>query len=222
MLKRLLAALGLLAVSAAGGEAFLLRVYGSSPALAQDAFKALLATIPHDSWQQLNAASGNGQPYNLLKIYDPYGTGAGFTMCNYDGSPPASCPGGSGSGDAWSRDADVAAGVSTTGAGGADPYNSRLMFVYSAPAIRQSDGKICGIGNGCHAGSLTSAVFCFDTQAAAAPWVAVAEVATREAVRAVPVMAEAMAVAGAAMPLAAPTVLVGPAHWHHRDQISLI
>jgi len=83
-------------------------------------FQQLLATMPSDSWQQLNASIGNGQPYNLLATLPDGHGGTGFTMCNYDGLPPRSC-GGSGSGDYWTSDATV--NGSADGAAGANPAN---------------------------------------------------------------------------------------------------
>jgi hypothetical protein len=135
-----------------------------------NALQQLLATMPADSWQQLNASTGNGSPLNLLStLVDPAG-GTGYTMCNYDGLPPTTCPGGSGSGDLWSTNAAVAANA---GASGAKPVSNRVMIGdYSSPAIRPTDGEVCSLDSGGHDGVMFTSVVCFDTPAAIAALVA--------------------------------------------------
>lgn len=110
----------------------------------------LLATMPPDSWQRLNATTGNGSPYNVLKAY-------GFTMANFNGAlgNPFACDG-TGPG--------CAASVSP---GGADPINVGNLFAFGSVGIRASDGKIVSSGGGGHAASNISATFSFDSMAAA-------------------------------------------------------
>ena len=143
MIRRLLLAIFIALVSGAwfGGHG------GGGSNAPTDSLATLIANTinicGHGCWVRLSAP--NSGPSMALAAFSPWN--GGYSAAQFDIV----------SGNPW-----PVPGIANVGGG-----NDASLFSYSAPAIRATDGKICAVGTGGHFATGVSAVYCFNTIAAA-------------------------------------------------------